>query len=181
MKEILWQWLAKIVSHPKIADYLIERSHKTPYFDLPGYMERDWLFNPYDLNHVPRIKWLPSIRIHHILRADLARHPHDHPWNARTILLRGDYTERRVIGFNGAEPIYQQYHREAGDTATINFGEYHSIDEVSDDGVFTLFFTFKYLGNWGFWVNGAKMPWQEYEEKYPENVSKVVVDTEGGD
>lgn len=166
--EAVWRLIAWIVSREPIANYLIKRAHKTPYFDLPGYMDRDWLFNPYSREtHSKRWEWLPSIRIHHILRADLARHPHDHPWNARTIILKNSYTESRYIVWPG-EPkmMFNRHERKRGDTATINFGEYHEISRVDDGGVWTMFITFKFKGMWGFWVDGKKMPWKEYEEKY---------------
>lgn len=177
----MWKLIAWIVSRPRIADYLIERSKRTPYFDLPGYMERWWLFNPYGnregstdaaetTRHKAKYSWLPSIRIHHILRADVARDLHDHPWDARTIILKGDYVERRRVGMRSTsksgekiEPITEEFLRLPGDTATIKFGEYHSIDYVSDGGVYTMFFTWDYRGTWGFLVNGKKVPWREYE------------------
>ena len=110
--------------------------------------------------------WLPSVRIHHILRADTARDLHDHPWNARTIILKGDYVERRRVGMYDMlmAPITKEYLRLPGDTATINYGQYHSIDYVSKGGVYTMFFTWKYMGGWGFLVNGKKIPWRQYEE-----------------
>lgn len=167
MRDLLWELLADFVSRPAVADYLIRRAQRTPYFDLEGYMERDWLFNPYETEgeeaerHGRKINWLPSIRIHHILRRDNDRHLHDHPWNARTIILKGWYIERRLEG-TGPFPIEVQYVRCNGDTAEINHGDFHSIDEVSVGGVYTMFFTWDYVGTWGFLVNGKKIPWREY-------------------
>ena len=175
---MFWDIVAWIVSRPRIADYLIKRSQRTPYFHLPGYMNRWWLFNSYGndpekpeaTRHDRKYKWLPSIRIHHILRADLARDLHDHPWDARTIILKGDYVERRRVAGKGSYtlldgieyPVTEEYLRLPGDTATIKFGEYHSIDYVSDGGVYTMFITWDYRGTWGFLVNGKKVPWREY-------------------
>lgn len=168
IKERVWQLIAWVVSREPIANLLIKQAHKTPYFNLPGYMDRDWLFNPYNQEtHQKRWEWLPSIRVHHILRADLARHPHDHPWNARTIILGPYYKERRLLCNLNTGPIYEYFTRKRGQTATINFGEYHAIDEVPEGGVWTLFITFKFMGGWGFLVDGKKMPWREYEAKYP--------------
>lgn len=173
MTNLLWKIVAFIVSSPKVADYLIKRSQRTPYFDLPGYMERYWLFNRYSEigthDIVPkRFPWLPSIRIHHILREDYARDMHDHPWDARTIILKGEYDEERMVQYDdyynpgdGWEEV-EEYTRTAGDTATLNFGEYHNITKVSDGGVWTMFITYKYRGTWGFWVNGKKVPHGEY-------------------
>jgi hypothetical protein len=167
MKNLLWRALAFVVSRKPVAEYLIKRAQRTPYFHLDGYMNRWWLFNPYSpevaKENTERYKrklpsWVPSIRVHHILREDLGRHFHDHPWNARTIILKGWYIERRL------EADYQvDYVRSKGNTATINYGEYHTIDEVSEGGVYTLFFTWKYCGGWGFLVDGKKVPWREYD------------------
>lgn len=168
MSELLWRALAKVLSIPTVAQYLIKRSQRTPYFHLPGYMNRYWLFNAYSgdralddktRNEKKHIAWLPSIRIHHILRADNARDMHDHPWNARTIILQGFYVERRLEG-DKAVP----YDRNPGDTAAVRFGEYHSIDYVSPGGVYTMFLTWKYMGTWGFLVNGRKVPHREYDK-----------------
>lgn len=52
--------------------------------------------------------------------------------------------------------------RNPGDTARLNHGEYHRIDEVSPGGVYTLFITSKWRGDWGFLVNGVKVPWRTY-------------------
>ena len=52
--------------------------------------------------------------------------------------------------------------RAQGDTATLDHGEYHRIDQVSPGGVITLFITSKWRGDWGFLVNGVKVPWRIY-------------------
>lgn len=169
MKEMLWKLLAKILGIPFVASWLIKRAMRTPYFHLEGYMNRYWLFNRYSAVGKPdviprRFSWLPSVRIHHILREDDARDLHDHPWNARTIILKGYYVERRLINKPSRFVICNTYLRQAGDTATINFGEYHNIDEVSDGGVWTLFIAGNSLGTWGFLVDGKKVPYKEYEK-----------------
>ena len=155
-----------------LADWLIRRAKKTPFSHLDGYMNRWWLFNPYQDSNGDKIKqnwlmrWLPSIRVHHILRADLDRHLHDHPWNARSIILKGWYIEERedkaFFSFVFNAPALERFRRSAGDTAKLKFGEYHRITEVSPGGVYTLFITFGYQGTWGFKVDGKKVPWREY-------------------
>ena len=167
MKEYLWRLLAKFVSQPLVADYLIKRAKRTPYFHLDGYMNRWWLFNRYSeigkMDRVkPRFSWLPSIRIHQILRKDNAEHLHDHPWDARTIILKGWYCETRENGIN--------YAMLSGDTRPIKFGEYHSINYVSqwDIGVYTMFITWKYVGTWGFLVDGKKIEHNQYLTEHPE-------------
>lgn len=150
--------LAECLAHPLIADWLIETSKATPYTHLEGYMNRFWVFNPYDPTGSKEGDRGLSGRVHHILRRDLDRHHHDHPWDARTIILRGWYREVRLMP-DGSE---QEFVRRPGDTATINFGEYHRITEVSEGGVHTLFITEAYQGTWGFLVDGMKVPYKEY-------------------
>ena len=172
--DLFWKAVAKVVSRPRIAEWIIQRSFKTPYFHLEGYMDRWWVFNPYGgrkddptadeaTRHNAEYPWLPSIRVHHILREDHARDMHDHPWDARTIILRGSYIEERMKWMGHRDDVIE-YHRKAGDTATLNFGEFHNITSVSKGGVWTLFFTWKWHGDWGFFVNGRKVPWQQYSD-----------------
>lgn len=148
--------IAKVLAVPVVTDWLIRRSARTPYVHLEGYMDRFWVFNPYEaVSEIRKFGWIPfSIRVHHILREDDDRHLHDHPWNARTFILRGWYEEVREDG--------RLIRRDAGDTARIAFGEFHAIREVSPGGVWTLFVTTRYRGTWGFKVNGYKVPWREY-------------------
>lgn len=162
--QLLWKAAAWIVARPRVADWLIRRAKRTPYFHITSpdgqeiYMGRWWLFNPYDYDtRQPRRRWCPiSIRIHHIMRHDDDRHLHDHPWNARTIVLKGYYFEETPKQFKTLVK------RGAGDTARIGFGQFHRIHTVSQGGVYTLFISGKHRGTWGFLVDGVKVPWREY-------------------
>jgi hypothetical protein len=88
-----------------LADRIIARAQRTPYFHLDGYMNRWWLFRigrgeiDYSGHVMPR--WLGG-RVHQILRSDSDRHAHDHPWPYLTIILRGGYWEEREFP-SGAE------------------------------------------------------------------------------
>lgn len=156
--------LAKILSHPTVFKYLLAYAKKTPYSHIMSpdgsetYMERYWVFNPYPGTGAKRrFEWFPlSIRIHRINVPDKDRHSHDHPWNARTFILQGWYRENRN------KPRNLNRYRGQGSTATLKFGEYHRITEVSDGGVYTLFVTGKYRGTWGFLVDGVKVTYKEY-------------------
>jgi len=169
---MIWNAIAWLVSREPIANWLIQRSQKTPYVHIDGYMNRYWLFNGYTKDaegqmHKP-FEWLPSVRVHHILRKDFDRVPHDHPWDARTIILKGWYDEQRRNTDPDPFPgtyLWHFFRRERGDTATLKFNEYHTVMEVSRGGVWTLFLTWKYQGTWGFWVDGKKVPYREYLEK----------------
>lgn len=166
--QFLWHLFALVLtSSPRLVDWLIRRAQRTPYYDIPSrdgkstYMRRWWVFNPYGKdaqgNELPaRWSWLPSVRVHHICLPDADRHLHDHPWNARTIVLRGFYMEQRE-GKSRTSKL-----RGTGYTGRLLFGEFHRITAVSDGGVYTLFFTWKYRGTWGFKVDGKKAPWREY-------------------
>lgn len=178
IKELGWKVLAHIVSKPLIANAIIKRSRKIPYSPIISrdgdelYMDRHWVFNPYGKTEdgrtaPPKWPWLPSIRVHHICLPDDDDHEHDHPWDARTIILKGWYQEeRRNAGFPKRLMV-------PGDTAPIKAGDFHRIDMVSDDGAYTLFFTWKYMEDWGFLVNNVKIPWRTYlygiEIKQPDN------------
>lgn len=161
---MFWKIIAKIVSRPTIARYLIERAKKTPYADIMDktngglYMARNWLFNPYEPDtYVRKWKWLPSIRVHHICLPDTGRHEHDHPWDARTIILDGWYVEERYTA--GHKPRVLR----TGDTSPIRAGDFHNISRISEGGVFTLFFTWEFMEDWGFWVNGKKIDRRNYK------------------
>lgn len=164
---MVWKAIAWVVSRPRVFNWLRRRAMRTPYTHIVSrdgsteYMRRFWLFNPYgkreDGGTAPaRWAWLPSIRLHHILRADDDPHLHDHPWNARTIILQGVYLEQlddlqHVMRF-----------RTKGYTGRLLFGQYHRIHWLEEGGVWTLFFTWKYRGTWGFRVNGEKVPYYQY-------------------
>lgn len=183
---MIWKLIAKFCAQPRVAAWLILRAMKTPYTHIVKdgeiYMERYWLFNPYPPAHDGRKRrwgdWLPSVRLHFIHLPDADRHCHDHPWDARTIILHGGYDEARLEPATFAQMLNTEapcgvtqdgdflavntYRRRRGDTAAIKFGEYHKITHIEEDGACTLFITWKYRGTWGFLVNGVKVPWRKY-------------------
>lgn len=160
---IVLNLLAKFLARPAVVEWLIRRAKRTPYVHITGpdgsvYMERYWLFNPYPHGSSGEGNRFPiSIRLHRIMRPDGDHHLHDHPWNARTFILRGWYWEER-----GPWLVSGHIARTEGATASLRFGEYHRITKVSSGGVWTLFVTGKKRGTWGFNVDGVKKPWREY-------------------
>jgi hypothetical protein len=58
-----------------------------PYQHLTNYMQRWWLVQAADG------KCHKAARLHHILRSDLDRALHGHPWDNASLLLRGGYWE----------------------------------------------------------------------------------------
>ena len=160
-----WAAIAWFVTRPAITNWLVRKAVKTPYTHIMSasgktcYMERYWLFNAYrndaQGNQLPaRWRWLPSVRLHLIREPDRDRHLHDHPWNARTIILEGWYYE--LLSDESTQVL------ERGQTKKILFNEYHRILAIKKPSVATLFFTWRYRGTWGFLVDGKKVPHREY-------------------
>ena len=158
---MIYRLLAWVLARPRVFSWLLARAQRTPYNDITNlegsevYMRRWWLLNPYhDTPGLRRFDWCPvSIRVHHILRRDHDRHLHDHPWNARTFVLKGWYLEQTEDGCNM---------RIRGHSAAIRYEQYHRILSVSEEGVYTMFVTGRYRGTWGFKVAGRKMPYKQY-------------------
>jgi len=141
---MLWRLIGWVVTRPRITDWLIRRAQRRPFTHLKGYMNRWWLFNPrWHLSRWP-LKSLPAIRIHQILRRDLDPALHDHPFDWRTIVLRGSYIEEDVFG--DLAPRY------VGDTCFRRATEFHNIIHVSPGGVWTLFICGRKVQRWGFLV-----------------------------
>jgi hypothetical protein len=156
---MIYKLIGRLLARPAVFEKLLAYAKKTPYNNIISpdgkeiYMERYWVFNPI-LGSSAKYSWMPiSIRLNKINVPDMDRHLHDHPWNARTFILKGAYVEKRITG---------KYLRCAGDTATLKFGEFHKITSVPYCGTYTLFVTGKYRGTWGFLVDGIKVKFKEY-------------------
>lgn len=142
-----WRKVAEFCARERVFAWIVERSLATPYYHLKRsptqlYMARYWLFNPYRDNDTKRRRWpLPiSVRVHFIAAPDEGPE-HDHPWAARSIILRGWYVEERD---------HVAYLRGTGTTSTLKFGEFHKITQVSPRGCWTLFIMYQKRGGWGF-------------------------------
>lgn len=166
--------IGSILRNPRVHDKLIEIAMRTPDFQIVGedgsvYMSRWWLFNPI-VNQKRKYPFIPfSLRIHHIVRPDADRDPHDHPWPARTWILKGWYLEQRlelrpdIIDDNWMEQVTVNYRRIPGETARLGYNRYHRIATVAPGGAWTLFMFGRYRGVWGFLVDGQKIGFRQYE------------------
>jgi len=174
--EILARIIARIVVKPMIRDWLIAVAQRTPDEHIMSpdrqqvYMYRYWLFNEIDRKTHKRKYWfIPfSLRIHHIVMPDLDRHLHDHPFNARTWVLRGGYEEIRPAESTLIDPNWNrdklvEYQRLRGDTTTLGFEKFHKISYLYGGEAWTLFAFGRYIGPWGFLVAGRKLTRREYE------------------
>jgi len=179
-----------------LVDWLIKRAKRTPYFDLPGYMERFWLV-PYRDN-VERTVNYPvglgdsagvrlsvrttdgtgpvrgfrpiarllqrfdiAVRVHHILRSDEGRDPHDHPWDFCTIVLRGGYVED-CFDANG-DFVGADWHG----PGSILFRRAHDLHMLwlpPGHTAWTLFITGRKRQKWGFKPRSMpKIPHDQYQ------------------
>lgn len=154
MHEKIWMIFASwLVRHPRLVDWLIRRAKRTPYEHLTNYMGRWWLVRP--------SRFLPfSIRVHHILRADKDRTPHNHPWAFRSIVLRGWYLEELETLNGTSTKVVME-----GDTYERTIDQYHRIAHVPRGGVLTLFIMGKKRTQWGFKVDGKHVNRRDYRQE----------------
>lgn len=165
-------------------DYIIERAKRTPYFHLPGYMERFWLV-PYnqpisrktaDLHDVTfdgtgpvpfrqqPFAWLLqrfgiAARVHHILRSDEGREPHDHPWPYLTIILKGGYFEQRFA--EDGVMLSMKWHG-PGSVLFRPADSWHMLKIPEGSTAWTLFVTGRYKQTWGFLTRSGKELYYSY-------------------
>ena len=180
ISEMLWRVVAWVVTRDWVRAAIRKRAFANPYVNITSadgtdiYMGRWWLFNGYHLNgghefNPKHREWLPSIRLHHIRRADNDRHVHDHPWNARTIIMDSasdfGYVEERPEWNSDTAPL-TRFVRHVGYTGRLNFGQYHRISEVPPAGVWTIFITWRKRGTWGFLVGREKVRYLDYFEQH---------------
>lgn len=167
MKNALWNFIARFIgTRPALVDCIITSAQKTLYSHLYKsdngvYMSRWWLMPRWLLGRDEKdqlypFSWLPIIaRVHHIQQPDDERDLHDHPADYRSIILRGYYVEEDIYG--------QRYLRQQGETVSNRAENFHTIVEISEGGVWTLFMLRKKRNEWGFLVDGRKVPWRKYE------------------
>lgn len=128
------------------------------------------------------IRWvlnipIGSLRLHHFLRSDTDRHPHDHPWWFVTVVLKGKYEDRTPCpdcrsgpsgpyGFCDTCHGFRYLVDQLG-TGSIRFRPALHRHWVHTDGCWTLIITGRNLRKWGFWENNKIFrPVVEYFRKY---------------
>lgn len=146
-----------------LVDRIVARAKRTPYFHLPGYMERYWLF---------QTRWL-SCRLHVILRSDDDRALHDHPWDYATVILRGGYVE--VTRDPDAWPLtsWVRSHWDSalqrrdwiapGRVLFRRAESLHRLEIPNGQACLTLFFMRPPRRTWGFMTPTGWVQWQDYE------------------
>ena len=125
---------------------------RRPYWHLDGYMNRWWI-----RKHRPGGWW--SARIHQILRSDLDRHQHDHPWPYITIILAGGYWEER--------PDWAMKWHGPGSILIRKATDRHRLIVPDGATCWTLFIMGKWRQTWGFYTEAGKVPYTEYSSTFP--------------
>lgn len=154
-----------------IVDRIIARAKRTPYFHLAGYMERFWLFRDHAGEGDEHHKRLAA-RVHHILRSDLDRHFHDHPWPTISIVLRGGYWEV-VPSDQDQHPAFDPYRwrrvwRGPGAIVFRRARHRHRLEIPEGATAWSLFIMGRYAKKWGFYTSTGFVYWRTYLE-IPEN------------
>jgi hypothetical protein len=140
---------------------LIEYAKQTPYFNLEGYMERDWLI-PYNGDL--------GIRIHHILRDDNDRAFHDHPWPNTSVVLKGGYWEL-MPELENQDPsldkvLYSKVWRKPGDVIQRKATTRHRLMIPEGTTATSMFIMGPWEQDWGFYTPEGKVYWREYLNDY---------------
>jgi hypothetical protein len=117
-------------------------------------------------------KWF-GLYIHRIYKADADKHLHSHPWNFKSIILKGSYAE----AYNGidifGEPQTYIRTREFLDYSSANTDYFHKILNIIKGPVTTLFFTYGVHREWYYLVNGEKIESTKY--RIMKNEGKFIV------
>lgn len=101
-----------------------------------------------------------AIRVHHILRSDQGRDPHDHPWPFMTVILKGGYFEHR---FDKTGAWAGSKWHGAGSVLFRRAADYHMLELPRGETAWTLFITGPKVQKWGFKpLNQPKIPYDQY-------------------
>lgn len=102
-----------------------------------------------------------AVRVHEILRSDLGRDPHNHPWPYLTIILRGAYIEER---FDDTGKLISDPDGEWHGPGSILWRPANSWHKLHLYGgtVTTLFITGKKCQRWGFMTKEGFVAYDKY-------------------
>lgn len=158
-----------------IIEWIIRRAQRTPYFDLHGpdgtlYMQRWWLFGSKrtgDKLEDKSSEWPITARVHHIVRGDNDRHPHDHPYANISIVLRGGYFE--WVPIDNTEPLgpMQKLWRGPGAVVFRPAKAVHYVELIPGITTWSIFICFKKTREWGFHTPRGFLHWRQYRKVYP--------------
>lgn len=112
-------------------------------------------------------KWF-NIYIHYIARSDMDKHPHNHPWNFTSVVLKGGYVEKRTKSLWAlTQPVQYKYIEFALPymiREMKGFHTYHKIRLLKP--TYTLVFTGPRINDdWGYLVDGKHVVADEYRKR----------------
>lgn len=103
-----------------------------------------------------------GIFVHWIYLPDADTDPHDHPWNFRSTVLRGGYTEEVFAPDMSSEVLIH----ERWSSHKMPTTDAHMIQSIQPETV-TLILVGKRDRDWGFWTSDGWVNWKTYiEDKY---------------
>ena len=102
-----------------------------------------------------------SIWIHGIYAADEDKHLHNHPWDFKSLILKGSYIEETEKGC-----ILQS----VGKFNSRSGEDFHKILKVNDSVVYTLFIASPIKREWGYKVSGKFIHHEEYRKLKNKNL-----------
>lgn len=114
-----------------------------------------------------------GIFLHHILREDWARDPHDHPWSFFSVRLWGRYDEEVVTNIRcegTARWIPESHHEQGRRFSWRHYGATHRVTAIlRPQGVWTLILRGRRHEDergslWGFWTPSGWVHHSEYDE-----------------
>lgn len=105
-----------------------------------------------------------NVYAHIQVASDPARPLHDHPWDNTSVILSGGYFERMTMYPNDPEWAKRalMHKRVRGDLVSRKATFAHRL--LLPENIrytMTLFTSGPKIQEWGFWVDGKKLPWQE--------------------
>jgi hypothetical protein len=122
-----------------------------------------------------------GIKLHHILKSDDAC-MHDHPWGFVSVILRGGYTEQRVVEWHSLDDYNFEKHGSnfIVDPSRDRFGiwekKWYGVGSILkrepnsthrlelSKPCWTLVFTGKKVKQWGFFSVKGWIPWYRYKQ-----------------
>ena len=102
-----------------------------------------------------KTRWF-SIYIHGIYASDKDKHLHNHPWDYKSIVLKGSYVEETTNGLNILK---------FGTITSKDGNDYHKIKQLLTKSVYTLFIVSPVKRVWGYQVDGSFIDNEEYRRR----------------
>ncbi len=129
-------------------------------------VEGDPYLTRWRIIHTP---WF-GVLLHKIDSPDPDQHPHDHPWNFITVILKGGYVEdvTELLPWmtpNGEMITDQIVRRKKWGWLSwhkMRLGDYHKIVRLMDKPTWTLVLTGSRQREWGFLVKNDHVHWKKY-------------------